>query len=114
MIHGLAPERTYQFRVRAKNIHGSSEPSCPSDPLFFLPPPAATDRKDKAVVVDRQQQEDIADSDDGQVVEDDAEFQLNTAPQFEYCHVQVQPGEPNFLVRDSHLFFFCFFFCFVF
>lgn len=96
MIHGLAPERTYQFRVRAKNIHGNSQPSCPSDPLLLLRPPTATDKRDKAVLVEAKDHVITCHDKEPLVEEDDVDLH---APQFEYCHVKVQPGEPNFLVK---------------
>ncbi|XP_046632684.1 titin homolog isoform X7 [Daphnia pulicaria] len=112
VIHGLAPLRTYQFRVRAKNIHGSSEPSCPSDPLFYQPPLVA-ERRDKAVVVDHHHHREEKDlhrqvsSRDGRP-EDELDYDQDNddsdesqAPQFEHCHVTVQPGEPHFLEKYS-------------
>ena len=35
VIHCLQPGQTYSFRVRAKNIHGCSEPSDVSDPFLL-------------------------------------------------------------------------------
>lgn len=32
-IKNLSPSATYRFRVRAKNVHGCSIPSLPSDPV---------------------------------------------------------------------------------
>lgn len=107
MIHGLTPERTYQFRVRAKNVHGSSEPSSPSDPLVFRPPTAVDKIRDKKTVVhaqakriqeDQQQQDElelelVASGSDQE--NEDGDF---NSPQFEYTHVEVQPGDPNFQV----------------
>lgn len=102
VIHGLVSGRTYQFRVRAKNVHGSSEPSCPSDPQLFQPPAAV----DKAAVgkpgktnstSNRLKDVDIND-DQQQLADRIDDYDDETAPQFEYCHVTVQPGDPNFLV----------------
>ncbi|XP_057379752.2 myosin light chain kinase, smooth muscle-like [Daphnia carinata] len=100
VIHGLAPQRTYQFRVRAKNIHGSSEPSCPSDPLLFLPP-SVVERRDKAVVIDREEKDHqiiVGQPDDPRDYDRDDDDDSH-APQFEHCHVTVQPGEPHFLEK---------------
>lgn len=116
VIHGLAPLRTYQFRVRAKNIHGSSEPSCPSDPLFYQPPLVA-ERRDKAVVVDHHHREKEKNKDhdvslDGQTADDDHldydqdDEDESHAPQFEHCLVTVQPGEPHFLVGSNYIIYF--------
>lgn len=32
-VKNLTPSATYRFRVRAKNVHGCSTPSLPSDPV---------------------------------------------------------------------------------
>lgn len=102
MIHGLAPLRTYQFRVRAKNIHGCSEPSSPSDPLF-LQPPSVVEKRDKAVVNIEREEKDhqtmVGQADDDQVDYDRDDDDESHAPQFEHCHVTVQPGEPHFQVQ---------------
>jgi hypothetical protein len=113
VIHGLAPLRTYQFRVRAQNIHGSSEPSCPSDPLFFQPP-LGMEKRDKAAavaVVDQREKEKsnnhhhhMVMAGQGDDYDQDDEDESHS-PQFEHCHVAVQPGEPHFLVGFYHFFF---------
>lgn len=116
VIHGLAPLRTYQFRVRAKNIHGSSDPSSPSDPLF-LQPPMVVEKRDKAVVVDHHHREKEKNKDhdvslDGQTADDDHldydqdDEDESHASQFEHCLVTVQPGEPHFLVGSNYIIYF--------
>ncbi|XP_045034081.1 myosin light chain kinase, smooth muscle isoform X2 [Daphnia magna] len=104
VIHGLAPLRTYQFRVRAKNIHGCSEPSSPSDPLF-LQPPSVVEKRDKAVVNIEREEKDhqtmVGQADDDQVDYDRDDDDESHAPQFEHCHVTVQPGEPHFQEKYS-------------
>ena len=42
-------ETTFLFRVRAKNIHGYSEPSAVSDP-FILTPPTPSNEADASLI----------------------------------------------------------------
>ena len=100
VIHGLEPERTYQFRVRATNCHGFSQPSSPSDPIFFQPMIlSASSSLSSSGIVGAHKERSIGLEDDD---EDDDEEEVDEdcfAPQFEHSQVQVQqPGEPAFQV----------------
>ena len=98
VIHGLEPERTYQFRVRATNCHGFSQPSSPSDPIFFQPmTSAASSSLSSTGIVGAHKERPTSLGDEDEEVDEDC-----FAPQFEHSQVQVQhPGEPAFQVTSN-------------
>jgi len=80
VIYNLQMEKTFSFRVRAKNIHGYSEPSAVSDP-FILTPPTPSNEADASLI-------------------EEEEF----APTFEYSHVTLAPGDnfrQNYMVHEE-------------